>query len=214
MKRVLRAVLSMIFVFAALCAITLVASGDPAPALKTSKTLQNLQAAYNGESNAHAKYLLFAQKADEEGYGEAASLFRAASRAEEIHLTNHAAVIRELGAEPQARVETPAVKSTRENLEDSANQGEAYERDTMYPKFIKQAKLENVPSAVQSFEYARAAEAQHFKLFTEALNNLENLRGKSRTYYVCSICGFTSTEKATAECAGCPVHKEKYEAIN
>jgi len=214
MKRTWRAILSMIVVFAALCVVALVASSTATPLPKTSKTLQNLEAAYNGESNAHAKYLLFAQKADEEGYGEVASLFRAAARAEEIHLTNHAAVIRELGAEPQAKIETPEIKSTRQNLEDSANKGEAYERDTMYPKFIKQAKLENVPDAVQSFEYARTAEAQHFKLFAEALSNLENMRGKSRTYYVCNICGFTSTEKAAAECAGCPVHKERYEAIN
>lgn len=214
MKRVVHTILSMIVVFAGLCGIALIVSSNAAPLPKTTKTLQNLQAAYNGESNAHAKYLLFAQKADEEGYGEVASLFRAAARAEQIHLTNHAAVIRDLGAEPQATIETPEVKSTLQNLADSANKGEAYERDTMYPKFIKQAKLENVPDAVQSFEFARAAEAQHFTLFTEALNNLDNMRGKSRTYYVCSICGFTSTEKATAECAGCPVHKERYEAIN
>ena len=214
MKRTWRAILSMVAVFAALCVVALLASSSAAPRPKTSKTLQNLQAAYNGESNAHAKYLLFAQKADDEGYGEVASLFRAVARAEQIHLTNHAVVIRELGAEPLARIETPEVKSTRQNLEDSANQGEAYERDTMYPKFIKQAKVENIPDAAQSFKYAQAAEAQHFKLFTEAFSNLENMRGKSRTYYVCAICGFTSTEKATAECAGCPVHKERYEAIN
>ena len=34
---------------------------------KDSKTLENLQAAFNGESNAHAKYLAYAKKAGEEG---------------------------------------------------------------------------------------------------------------------------------------------------
>ena len=43
------------------------------------KTLDNLQAAFNGESNAHAKYLAYSKKADEEGYPSVASLFRAAS---------------------------------------------------------------------------------------------------------------------------------------
>ncbi len=56
------------------------------------KTLDNLMTAYNGESNAEAKYLEYAKKADSEGYGKAASLFRAAS-AEKIHTTNHAQVI-------------------------------------------------------------------------------------------------------------------------
>jgi rubrerythrin len=40
-----------------------------------------------------------------EGYGEVASLFRAAARAEKIHATNYAAVIEELGALPQAQIE-------------------------------------------------------------------------------------------------------------
>ena len=104
-----------------------------------NKTLANLQSAYNGESNAHAKYLEFAKQADSEGYGKVASLFRAAAAAEQIHLTCEAAVIREMDAMPQADIKTAPVKSTKQNLEDSANKGEAYERDTMYPQFIKQA---------------------------------------------------------------------------
>jgi len=39
-------------------------------------TLDNLMAAYSGEMNANARYLAFAKKADEEGYGAVASLFR------------------------------------------------------------------------------------------------------------------------------------------
>ena len=63
----------------------------------SSRTLENLQAAFDGESNARNKYLAFAKKAGEEGYGEVASLFRAAAKAEEIHANNHAVVIRKLG---------------------------------------------------------------------------------------------------------------------
>ena len=47
---------------------------------RAATTLENMQAAFNGESNAHAKYLAFAARADSEGYGEVASLFRAAAR--------------------------------------------------------------------------------------------------------------------------------------
>ena len=57
-------------------------------------TLDNLQAAFNGESNAHASYLAFAAKADEEGFAPVASLFRAAARAEERHARNQSEVIR------------------------------------------------------------------------------------------------------------------------
>ncbi len=72
------------------CASTEIAktpSNSPAVATAATgtKTLENLQTAFNGESNANAKYLEFAKKADEEGYTKVASLFRAAARAEEIH---------------------------------------------------------------------------------------------------------------------------------
>src|SRR6476620_9328683 len=70
------------------------------PPAGMTKTLDNLQAAFDGESNANAKYLAFAKKADEEGYAKVASLFRAAARAEAIRFNNHAQVIKQLGANP------------------------------------------------------------------------------------------------------------------
>lgn len=180
---------------------------------EASKTLGNLQAAYNGESNAHHRYLAFAARADEEGYGQVASLFRAAARAEQIHLTNHAAVIRKMGAEPQAKIESPIVKSTWENLESSANKGEAFERDTIYPEFIRQAEAEGSQDAVQTFDFARKAEAQHFRLFTAALNSLDQMKGESRPYYVCSVCGYTVEEQPATNCVSCFSPREKYEAV-
>ena len=187
------------------------------PALAQSatagKTLANLQAAYDGESNAHARYLAFAQKADVEGYAQVASLFRAAARAEQIHLTNHAAVIRQMGAEPHAVIEMPVMKSTKENLEASANKGEAYERDTMYPGFIKQAQAEDNGAAVQTFEFARNGEAQHFRLFVEALNNLENMKAPGHIYYVCTVCGYTIVDPPPGDCFSCSNPREKYEAV-
>lgn len=167
-----------------------------------SKTLQNLQSAYNGESNAYAKYLEFAKRADSEGYSKVGSLFRAAAAAEEIHRTCEAAVIREMDAMPQAEVRLPPVKSTKQNLEDSANQGEAYERDTMYPRFIRQARKDGNKEAAQCFNWARTAEAEHFKLFTAAARNLDKMKGGPTTYYVCSEGGYTMAQLDAAKCPG------------
>ena len=44
--------------------------------LKGSKTEDNLNAAFAGESQANRRYLYFAQKADVEGYNDVASVFR------------------------------------------------------------------------------------------------------------------------------------------
>lgn len=180
----------------------------------TSKTLENLQAAYNGESNAHSRYLAFAQKADQEQYGEIASLFRAAAKAESIHAANHAAVIKKLGGTPEAKIETLAVKSTRENLR-AAIQGETYERDTMYPEFLKNARSEGKREAVRTFNLALMAEAEHATLYSEALNNLANLKNtKAKDYYVCTICGFTSAKLDYSKCPSCFSHKDKFEKVS
>lgn len=180
----------------------------------TTGDLANLQTAFNGESNAHARYLAFAKKADAEGYGEVASLFRAAAKAEEIHANNHAAVINKLGGKPEAKIETPDVKTTKENLE-AAIKGETYERDTMYPEFLKQARQVRNIDAIQTFNYAKTAEAEHAKLYTAALKNLDKSKGtKAKNFYVCGVCGYTVEKIDFAKCPSCFSPKEKYETVS
>jgi rubrerythrin len=183
------------------------------PGLRAASTLENMQAAFNGESNAHARYLAFAQQADKEGYPAAANLFRAAARAEQIHAGNHAEVIRQLGAEPKAAIETPQVKSTRENLE-AAVKGESYERDTMYPEFLKQARADGDAKAVRSLNLAKTAEAEHAKLYQAALDGLEASKGiAAKGFYVCPVCGFTTAAPDFKKCPSCFTAKEKFEKI-
>jgi len=177
------------------------------------RTLDNLQAAFNGESNAHARYLAFADKAQQEGYEQVASLFRAAARAEEVHAANHATVIRKLGAAPSAKIEGPDVKSTRENLL-AAIKGEIYERDVMYPEFLKVARAEHQTDAIRSFTYARIAEAEHATLYTAGERNLESMKSGGVTYYVCTVCGYTTTKLDFEKCPACFNPKEKYVAVS
>ncbi|HWR14458.1 MAG TPA: rubrerythrin family protein [Terriglobales bacterium] len=178
-------------------------------ALWATKTLDNLQAAFNGESNAHARYVAFAAKADQDGYKQAAVLFRAAARAEEIHAANHAVVIKKLGATPQAKIEKPDVKSTAENLK-AAVKGEEYERDVMYPEFIKVARGERNTDALTSFNYAKTAEAEHASLYKNAGENLPKMKTAGVKYYVCTICGYTTTKIDFEKCPACFNPKEKY----
>lgn len=200
-------VLSVLFICAATAAY---AQTTPKP---SNVTLQNLETAFNGESNAHARYLAFAEKADQEGYFQVASLFRAAARAEEIHARNHEVEIKRLGGSAQAKIESPVVKSTRENLE-AAIKGETYERDVMYPDFYKQARAAGDAGAVQTFNYARGAETEHATLFTNALTNMATMRVKGVTYYVCTVCGYTTTNLDFAKCHTCFSPKDKYVAVS
>ncbi len=186
----------------------------PAPSgAAQNKTLDNLMAAYNGESNAHAKYLAYAEKADAEGYGKVASLFRAAASAEKIHITNHARVIEGMGGTPKADIKLPVVKSTKENLEDAVK-GESYERSTMYPEFIAQAEKENNPDAILTFTYAKAAEAEHAKLYQMALADLAKWKAPKTNFYVCPICGYTVEGKPSfTACPVCATPATLYQAV-
>jgi rubrerythrin len=185
-------------------------------------TLQNLLAAFEGESNAHAKYSAFAAKADEEGLQGVASLFRATARAEQIHLTNHAKVIGHLGARAECEIHPVKVKSTLENLK-AALGGETYEIDTMYPGFLAEATERNHTEAVRTFTWALEAEKTHARLYTEAIALLEagktdsgsgSWLGDARDFYVCPVCGYTSEVPQEHErCPVCKLPWEKFEVI-
>ncbi len=188
---------------AAMLALSVAAVAAPA------KTLDNLQAAYNGESNASAKYTAYAQKADKDGYPGVASLFRAAAAAEKVHAETHASVIKAMGGTPKADIKTPEVKTTKENLED-AIKGETYERDVMYPEFIAAAKAEGNKEALKAFNYAKTAEAEHAKMYSADLKDLAGLKGKTQVYWVCTICGYTVPKIDFDKCPSCFNPKDKY----
>ncbi len=180
-----------------------------APVLVEKTTLDNLQAAFNGESNANARYLAFAKKADEEKYAKAATLFRAAARAEQVHFERHAKVIKELGGTPTANIETPVVKSTAENLK-AAMEGEIYESTVMYPEFLAKAEKDNNKDAIDAFEDAGKAEAVHAGLYKRALENLPEWKGKNEKFYVCTFCGNVVEKLNFKECPLCGKSKDLY----
>lgn len=175
-------------------------------------TLENMQAAFNGESNAHAKYLEFAKKADEEGYAGVASLFRAAARAEEIHAQNHAEVIRELGGEAKPVIEKIKVGTTRENLE-AAIAGESYEWDVMYTGMLARAQRDRARSALRSFNFAMTAERDHGNLYRQALSDLDSWKEK-RDFYVCGVCGKTVAKIDFRKCPSCFIGADEYVKVN
>lgn len=175
-------------------------------------TIANMQAAFNGESNAGAKYLAFAQKADEEGYSGVASLFRAAASAEGVHAENHAEVIRQLGGNAEATIDDIQVGTTRENLE-AAIAGESYEWDVMYPGMLNRARRDRDRAALRSFNFAMTAEREHAKFYRAALENLDGWK-EARTFYVCTVCGETVATLDFKKCPSCFVKVDEYVKVN
>jgi rubrerythrin len=196
----------IILIGAALAAVS------TAQANVSQQTLDNLNTAFQGESNASNRYEAFAKKADTEGNAYAARLFRAAARAEAIHRDTHKKAILELGGKiKNFKLDEVKAGTTAENLQ-AAIKGESYERDTMYPEFMAQAKKDGAKPAIRTLLYAQKAEAEHAKLYKDALDNL----GKKveLTLYVCKVCGYTVTKLPDKNCPSCREPVSNYEQIN
>ena len=200
-------------VFFVILALSLVSLGlAQKPPVSAPKTLANLMAAFNGESNANAKYLAFAKKADAEGFAPVASLFRAAARAEQVHFEHHAAVIKTLGGTAKAVIEIPVVKSTRENVQ-AAFDGETYENTKMYPGFIAQAEADKIADAVTSFQRANDAEAVHAAFYASVLKDMNAWKGAAKTFFVCPTCGNVLETRPASVCPLCGENGKAFKTI-
>jgi rubrerythrin len=162
--------------------------------------MDDLQAAFAGESQANRRYLAFAAQADKDGYPQIARLFRAAAHAETVHALAH---FRTMGL----------VGSVDANLQEAIN-GENYEATSMYPEFMANAEAEENRKALGSFRRAWEVEKVHEVLFREALSMLaEQATEEAYDYYVCPVCGYTHKRSAPDRCPVCGTPGERFEVI-
>jgi rubrerythrin len=183
---------------------------------KPAKTIESLKAAYNGESTASAKYMSFAEKSLKDGDIAIAKMFLATAKAESIHAANHKKVLEKLGVKVDGAVIGEfEVKTVRENLLDGIK-GESYEVLSMYPEFLKLAKLENNADAKKSFTWALDTEKKHKDFYQQALEayNAGKIKNTDVNWYVCPICGNTyKSEVKQKACDFCNTSKEKFIGI-
>jgi rubrerythrin len=163
-------------------------------------TMDNVTAAFAGESQANRKYLAFSEKAAEEGFRNIATLFKAASEAEAIHAKK---LLRVMGA----------VATTKENLA-AAISDETHEYTEMYPGFIKTAEADKKSDAVLAFTHAMKAEQVHAKLYEKALALINAGNDMSREkVFLCPVCGNIELGKAPDKCPICAVFGKQFREI-
>ncbi|MEA3309002.1 MAG: rubrerythrin family protein [Chloroflexota bacterium] len=160
-------------------------------------TEANLKTAFAGESQAHMKYVAFADQAQREGYPGVGRLFRAIAYAERVHATNHLRVLGGIG-------------DTASNLAEALG-GEHYENTEMYPAFDAVAKLQGEKGAVRSIHFALEAEKIHEQMYVEAGESVKAGNDiESDSVYVCPVCGHTVTGEAPDKCPICGAPHDKY----
>jgi rubrerythrin len=153
-------------------------------------TKANLSAAFAGESQAHMRYVIFADLAEREGLPNIARFFRAVSFAEEKHATAH---LRALGV--------PG--TTVKNLE-TAIGGETFEVDEMYPAYMAVAKLQDEKQALTGMERAFEAEKIHAQIYARAKGSAEAKKDLDLgAIFICENCGWTVEGAAPEKCPLC-----------
>jgi rubrerythrin len=150
------------------------------------KVIEDLKAAFAGESQANRKYLAFAAKAEQEKQPFAAKAFRAAAEAETIHAHSHFRLL-------------DGVKGTAENLQEAIS-GETFEFTKMYPEMIKDAQAAGDKHTERDFHLANEAEKVHAELFKKAAANLGQPAPK---LFVCKVCGHVAEGSAPDTCPIC-----------
>ena len=163
-------------------------------------TEENVKAALTGESQAHIKYLAFADKAASEKLPNVARAFKANSYAEQVHATNYVKTLGVLG-------------STKDNL-DAAVGGESFEIEEMYPSYIVVAQAQGEKTAEMFLNWALAAEKVHAGIYRGARQAVESGRDMAfKPIHVCSNCGFTMEGDAPDKCPVCGAPKDKFIAF-
>lgn len=160
-------------------------------------TEANLQAAFAGESQAHVKYLNFAEKAEKEGLHNVARLFQAASFAEQVHAGNHLRAL-------------DGLQGTSANLE-AALGGETFEVEQMYPAYKSVAEAQDEKKALRSMSWAMEAEKVHAKAYAAAKQAVD--AGKdiaAGDIWICTFCGFTMEGEPPERCPVCNTPKDKF----
>lgn len=122
-----------------------------------SVTIQNLEAAFAGESMANRKYLYFARRARALGMDEVAQVFENTAEQETAHAFGHLELL------------YPSRELTVERMLELAVEGETYEYTEMYPKFRHLAMQEGNDAAVREMDEQIDESREHAEMFQAVL---------------------------------------------
>ena len=169
--------------------------------LKDSKTFENLQTAFAGESQARVKYEFYASQAKKDGYEQIAAFFSETSANEKEHAKLW-----------YKAMHGGKVGPTTENLKLAA-EGENYEWTDMYAGFAKTAVEEGFTQLAAQMRGVAAIEKEHEERYLALLKNIEEAQVFSRVgeqVWICRNCGHVHVgPTAPAVCPVC-AHPQAY----
>jgi rubrerythrin len=169
-----------------------------------SKTEENLQAAFAGESQARNKYTYFAEQARKEGLHYIARIFDESAENERRHAKDEFRLLNGIG-------------TTADNLK-AAIGGENHETTSMYPTFAKEAEQDGNQEAAVLFRQIAKVEQHHRDRYQKLLAMVEGGTVYKRDQPIkwkCSVCGYVVVgTEPPVKCPCCKHEREFYEPAN
>jgi rubrerythrin len=160
-------------------------------------TEQNLKTAFANESQDNMRYLLFAEKAKEEGLHNLARLFQSIAYAERIHAKKYLMALDEM-------------RDSKNNLL-CAISIENHQTEEIYPSFFEVAGLQNEVEAQIGFHGSQEAERIHHTILQKALETVSLDRDiVLGAIHICRTCGFTLEGEPPTNCPVCGIGRESF----
>jgi rubrerythrin len=163
------------------------------------QTEKNLQAAFEGESQARNKYTYFAKVARKEGLHYIAKIFEETAENEMQHAKDEFRLLGGIG-------------DTAANLKEAID-GEHYETTEMYPNFAKVAREEGNTQAAILFEQIAKVEAKHRDRYKKLLEMLESgtlYKREEPVKWKCLKCGYIHEGTEPPKMCPCCKHSQEY----
>jgi rubrerythrin len=184
-----------------------------------TKTLQNLAAAFIGESQARNRYTYYASTAKKEGYEQISAIFLETADQEKEHAKQLLKLIKELEAKLSDKqpiiveAEVPTVlDGTLKNLQ-AAAAGEKHEYSRMYPDFAKIADEEGLVDIAAQLRAIARAEEHHEERYNKLIEEVSAgtvFNKPAARAWVCRNCGYEHDgEEAPTVCPACK-HQRGY----
>ncbi|WP_227765358.1 rubrerythrin family protein [Zhaonella formicivorans] len=169
----------------------------------TKQTVDNLKAAFAGESQARNFYTFWAGMARKEGWIKIAEVFEETAKNEK----EHAEIILKL---------LNGINTSGENLKVAIDK-ESYEYADMYPEFERIAREEGFTEAANFFKLVAEVEKHHAERFRRVLGLLNEeklLKKEASIKWKCRECGYIAEgNEPPHKCPLCGHDKSYYEPL-
>lgn len=183
-------------------------------ASEPSTVVEHLQGAFSRATHDVEVLSRFARAADDRGYTQVGSLFRAGARSRQVQRATFERLIKAAGGTPKAEtLAMPEFKGVKEALT-AVRDAALAERDKPLAAAMTKATSDKDADARKAFLAAREGLFELSQYCKDALADVEAYRKGKRDYFVCKGCGYLLDRLDIRRCPVDNSPRESFEKVN